>query len=201
MTKPGDGDDFYRVNGAGEMLVFSAADFEDFLVPRPDLLPVMESELKACDPAPGRESLAFSPACDIQRDYRAALNVYEDVNREIAFDGLHWFFDHCETISDRNIERVKALGGGIAVQNRMAFQGSISSSDTGPTSPTDTADPADAGNRRSGWGGYRRNARLKLQPVSFPLLAYHWKDHRGSQPLSTRKSARSGGSTQTLHDG
>jgi predicted amidohydrolase YtcJ len=52
-----------------------------------------------------------------------ALNVYEEVNREIPFDGLHWFFDHCETISDRNIERVKALGGGIAVQNRMAFQG------------------------------------------------------------------------------
>jgi predicted amidohydrolase YtcJ len=52
-----------------------------------------------------------------------ALTVYEEVNREIPFDGLHWFFDHCETISDRNIERVKALGGGIAVQNRMAFQG------------------------------------------------------------------------------
>jgi predicted amidohydrolase YtcJ len=52
-----------------------------------------------------------------------ALNVYEEVNREIPFDGLHWFFDHCETITDRNIERVNALGGGIAVQNRMAFQG------------------------------------------------------------------------------
>jgi predicted amidohydrolase YtcJ len=49
--------------------------------------------------------------------------VYEAVNREIPLTGLHWFFDHCETISDRNIERIKALGGGIAVQNRMAFQG------------------------------------------------------------------------------
>jgi len=47
MTKHGEGDDFYRMNGAGEMLVFSAADFEDFLVPRPDMLPIMESELKA----------------------------------------------------------------------------------------------------------------------------------------------------------
>ncbi len=28
-----------------------------------------------------------------------------------------------ETITERNIERVKALGGGIAVQHRMAFQG------------------------------------------------------------------------------
>jgi hypothetical protein len=36
---------------------------------------------------------------------------------------LHWFFDHCETISDRNLERVKALGGGIAIQHRMAYQG------------------------------------------------------------------------------
>jgi len=37
MTGPGKGDDFFRCNGAGEMLVFSAADFEDFLEPRPDL--------------------------------------------------------------------------------------------------------------------------------------------------------------------
>ena len=35
MTKPGAGDDFFRVNGGGEMLVYSAADFEDFLEPRP----------------------------------------------------------------------------------------------------------------------------------------------------------------------
>lgn len=34
MLKPGQGTDFYRHNGAGEMLVFSAADFEDFLQPR-----------------------------------------------------------------------------------------------------------------------------------------------------------------------
>jgi len=52
-----------------------------------------------------------------------ALNVYERVNREIPFDGLHWFFDHCETVSDSNLDRIRALGGGIAIQNRMAFQG------------------------------------------------------------------------------
>ncbi|MGC8073993.1 amidohydrolase family protein, partial [Salmonella enterica] len=34
-----------------------------------------------------------------------------------------WMFDHAETITERNIERVKALGGGIAIQHRMAFQG------------------------------------------------------------------------------
>jgi predicted amidohydrolase YtcJ len=123
MTKAGDGDDFYRVNGAGEMLVFSAADFEDFLVPRPDMIPVMESELKAVIRHLVENRWPFRIHTTYNETIERALNVYEEVNREIPFDGLHWFFDHCETISDRNIERVKALGGGIAVQNRMAFQG------------------------------------------------------------------------------
>ncbi len=51
------------------------------------------------------------------------LDVFEKVNRDIPFNGLPWFFDHAETITPQNIERVKALGGGIAIQDRMAFQG------------------------------------------------------------------------------
>lgn len=51
------------------------------------------------------------------------MHVFEQVNREIPFGEMHWILDHAETISDRNIERVKALGGGIAIQHRMAYQG------------------------------------------------------------------------------
>src|SRR5205809_4061137 len=51
------------------------------------------------------------------------LNVFEEVNRDVSFKGLNWFVDHAETITDRNLERVKALGGGIAIQHRMAYQG------------------------------------------------------------------------------
>ncbi|MGB2666643.1 MAG: amidohydrolase [Candidatus Acidiferrum sp.] len=123
MTEPGAGDDFYRVNGAGENLVFTAADFEDFLEPRPDMLPVMESELKAVVRHLVENRWPFRLHATYNETIERALNVYEEVNREVPFDGLHWFFDHCETITDRNIERVKALGGGIAIQNRMAFQG------------------------------------------------------------------------------
>ena len=123
MTKPGEGDDFYRVNGAGEMLVFSAADFEDFLEPRPEMPPVMEAELKAVIRHLVANRWPFRLHATYDETISRALNIYEEVNREIPFGRLHWFFDHCETISDRNIERVKALGGGIAVQDRMAFQG------------------------------------------------------------------------------
>ncbi len=37
--------------------------------------------------------------------------------------GLNWFFDHAETISEKSIDRIAALGGGVAVQHRMAYQG------------------------------------------------------------------------------
>jgi predicted amidohydrolase YtcJ len=123
MTRPGEGDDFFRVNGAGEMLVFSAADFEDFLEPRPDMQPLMEEQLKAVVHHLVENRWPFRLHTTYDETITRALNVYEEVNREVPFKGLHWFFDHCETISDRNIERVKALGGGIAVQDRMAFQG------------------------------------------------------------------------------
>src|SRR6266581_6615486 len=113
MMKPGEGDDFYRMNGAGEMLAFSAADFEDFLQPRPDMQPVMESELKAVIRHLVENRWPFRLHATSDETINRVLNVYEEVNREVPFDGLHWFFDHCETISDRNIERVKALGGGI----------------------------------------------------------------------------------------
>jgi predicted amidohydrolase YtcJ len=52
-----------------------------------------------------------------------ALDVFEKVARDVPLTGLHWFIDHAETIDDRNIERIARLGGGIAVQHRMAYQG------------------------------------------------------------------------------
>jgi predicted amidohydrolase YtcJ len=123
MTSPGKGDDFYRCNGAGEMLVFSAADFEDFLEPRPDLNASLESELKEVVSLLARNKWPFRLHATYDESITRFLNVFEEVNRDVPFQGAHWFFDHCETISDRNLDRVKALGGGIAVQHRMAYQG------------------------------------------------------------------------------
>jgi predicted amidohydrolase YtcJ len=117
------GDDMYRHNGAGEMLVFSAADFEDFLQPRPDLNEGMEVELEKVVRLLVEKRWPFRLHATYNESIERFLNVFEKVNRDIPFDGLHWFFDHAETISEKNIDRVKALGGGIAVQDRMAFQG------------------------------------------------------------------------------
>ncbi|KFK95572.1 MULTISPECIES: amidohydrolase [unclassified Serratia (in: enterobacteria)] len=123
LLKPGQGTDFYRHNGAGEMLVFSAADFEDFLQPRPDLPAGTEDELERVVRHLVEHRWPFRLHATYDESISRMLNVFEKVNREIPFAGLHWIFDHAETISEPNIERVKALGGGIAVQHRMAFQG------------------------------------------------------------------------------
>ncbi|HEX9024170.1 MAG TPA: amidohydrolase, partial [Geobacteraceae bacterium] len=123
MTSPGKGDDFYRVNGAGEMLVFSAADFEDFLEPRPDLAPQMEEELIQVVGLLVKKRWPFRLHATYDESISRFLDVFEKIDRDIPFGDLRWFFDHAETITPRNLERVKALGGGIAIQDRMAFQG------------------------------------------------------------------------------
>ncbi len=123
MVKPGDGNDFYRMNGAGEMLVFSAADWENTLEPRPDLVNEMESELKEVVKVLVQNRWPFRIHATYNESITRFLNVFEEVNKEIPFNGLRWFFDHAETISEDNIQRVKKLGGGIAIQDRLAFQG------------------------------------------------------------------------------
>lgn len=117
------GDDMYRHNGAGEMLVFSAADFEDFLQPRPDLSDGMEPELERVVRLLVEKRWPFRLHATYNESIGRFLNVFEKVNKDIPFAGLPWIFDHAETIDERNIERVKALGGGIAIQSRMAYQG------------------------------------------------------------------------------
>ena len=123
IVKPGQGTDYYRCNGAGEMLVFSAADFEDFLEPRPDLPAEMEHEMEAVVRHLVANRWPFRLHATYEESIARALTVFERVQRDIPFAGLHWFFDHAETVSERSIERIAALGGGIAVQHRMAYQG------------------------------------------------------------------------------
>lgn len=123
MTKPGEGDPFFRMNGAGEMLVFSAADFEDFLEPRPDLPASLESELEDVVTMLASNHWPFRLHATYNESITRFLNVFERVNNVAPLQDLHWFLDHCETITDHNLERLRALGGGIAIQHRMAFQG------------------------------------------------------------------------------
>jgi predicted amidohydrolase YtcJ len=123
LTHPGDGDDLLRVNGAGENLVWSAADFENFLQPRPELRPVMEIELEQVIRRLAEARWPWRIHATYDESIGRFLDLFERVHRTTPIDDLRWFIDHAETISPQNIERIQKMGGGIAVQHRMAFQG------------------------------------------------------------------------------
>jgi predicted amidohydrolase YtcJ len=123
LSKYKQGTDYFRHNGAGEMLVFSAADFEDFRQPRPDMGEEMEGELEEVVRVLAQNRWPWRLHATYDETISRALDVYERVAQDVPLEGLNWFFDHAETISDRSIDRIAALGGGIAVQHRMAYQG------------------------------------------------------------------------------
>lgn len=123
MTAPGQGDEMLKAIGAGENLVWSAADFENFLEPRPDLPQRMEPELEKVIALLASRKWPFRIHATYDHSIQRFLNVFEKVHRELPIDQLHWMIDHAETVSQKSLERIAAMGGGVAIQHRMAFQG------------------------------------------------------------------------------
>ncbi|WP_435353242.1 amidohydrolase [Emticicia sp. SJ17W-69] len=113
----------YYVQGGGENLVASAADFENFDQPRPDLSPQMENQLKDVLALLIKNRWPFRIHATYNESITRFLNVIEEIDKDFPLNGLLWFFDHAETISEENLQRIKKLNGGIAIQFRMAFQG------------------------------------------------------------------------------
>ncbi|HVW95844.1 MAG TPA: amidohydrolase [Mucilaginibacter sp.] len=115
----------YAMEGAGENLIVSGADFENFLEPGIVLSPQMESDLEPVIRLLVKNRWPFRLHATYGESIDRMLNVFEKVNKDTPFDGLRWFFDHAETITDAELARVKALGGGVAVQFRMYYQGEL----------------------------------------------------------------------------
>jgi len=115
--------DVYRNNGAGEMLVYSAADFEDFRAARPEMPASMEGDLERVIRLLAEEPLGRGGCTPptTRRSRGRSTSRAGELRHTVA--GLNWFIDHAETIDDRNNRAIAKLGGGIAVQHRMAYQG------------------------------------------------------------------------------
>jgi len=140
MTRPGDGDDWLRCNGAGENLVWAAADFECFQEPRPDLPADMEDQLGGVLALLFEHGWGFRIHATYDESMRRDLDVLERLVSPGEPLPVRWFFDHAETATPATLDRVAALGGGIASQDRMAFQAEHFVSRYG-TPPAGTAPP------------------------------------------------------------
>ena len=112
----------YVLGGAGENLVWSAGDYENFLAARPELDAKMERELTAVVRVLAKHQWPIRIHATYDQSITRILDVFEPVFKETGYKA-RWCIDHAETISPKNIARIKAMGGGVAVQDRMAFAG------------------------------------------------------------------------------
>ena len=128
MTHPDKNDHMFYPNGfsaegGGENLVASAADFENFLEPRPELPESMEGELEQVVSLLVKNRWPFRLHATYGESIDRDLAVIEKVNAKTPLNGLRFIVDHAETITDAQVARIRKLGGGVAVQDRMHFQG------------------------------------------------------------------------------
>ncbi|MFE8938522.1 amidohydrolase [Streptomyces sp. NPDC007872] len=123
-VRPGDGDEWLRLNGAGENLTWAAADFENFSEPRPELAAGYETEFEQAVRLLTENGWGFRLHATYDETIRRDLAVFEKLAAEGLFPGAgRWLFDHAETVSAGSLDRIAALGGAVSVQNRMSFQG------------------------------------------------------------------------------
>ncbi len=112
----------YVLEGGGEILVWDASDFENFMEPRPELNEQVDRELTAVARVIASHQWPIRIHATYHETISRILDVFEPVFKETGYKP-RWAIDHAETITPRNIARIKAMGGGIAVQNRPGFAG------------------------------------------------------------------------------
>ncbi|MEM9784769.1 MAG: amidohydrolase family protein, partial [Pseudomonadota bacterium] len=119
--RAGQGDDMLKFVGAGENLAWASYDYEIFADARPDIDDGAEDYQRQVMTVLGEGGWPFRQHVTYDETGDRLLPVYEDVAKGAGLTP-GWFIDHVETFSQRNLERIAALGGGIALQNRIQFQ-------------------------------------------------------------------------------
>jgi predicted amidohydrolase YtcJ len=124
LVQYGQGNDYYRMVGAGEYLLYAAADVanfaKDYRVPPRG---VMEKNLAAVVKQIVGQGWPFRQHTSFDASASRVLDVLEQVDRELPIKGLRWGLDHCEGIRPETLERIAALGGSVNIQNRMSLDG------------------------------------------------------------------------------
>lgn len=113
----------YELDGAGEYVLWEAGDFENFRFARPVLPVTMESNLLPIIELFVERRWPFRIHATYDESIQRIVSVVEAVNRDTPLDGLRWSIEHAETVRPETIDRIAALGGGVAIQSRMVFLG------------------------------------------------------------------------------
>ncbi len=117
----------YELEGGGEFLAWSAGDFENFLAPQPFLedRPTWRSDIKRIIRMHVDKGWPFRIHATYGETIANIMDVIEEVNEETngKLASQRWLIDHAETVKEKELQRIKVLNGGIAIQARMAYAG------------------------------------------------------------------------------
>jgi predicted amidohydrolase YtcJ len=117
------GDDYFRLCGAGEYTVWAAGDVTNFAkdpLPQP---PIMEEKLTEVLKFVVSNGWPFRMHASFDFTAQRILGVVEKVHKETPVDKLRWGLEHCEGMTARTLDRLQALGGSLGLQNRMSADG------------------------------------------------------------------------------
>ena len=110
--------------GAGEVLCLEVHDHENFDRPVVIIEPEKMRQLVERDVSQlVQRRIPFRLHISYDENITPFLDALEKLNEKMPLAGLRWSIEHAETISPANIARVKALGGGIALDTKMALHG------------------------------------------------------------------------------
>ncbi|WP_429610444.1 amidohydrolase [Variovorax sp. W2I14] len=114
----------HAYQGAGELLSVEVHDHENFDRPAVIIEPHKMRELVERDISKlVQRRIPFREHITYDENITPFLDALEKLNEKMPLDGLRWSIEHAETISPANVARVKALGGGIALDAKMALHG------------------------------------------------------------------------------
>ncbi len=123
QVKPGQGDDYFKMIGAGEYMIWAThdpANFTKAVVPPTE---VGESQLVEAIKLVVSNGWPFRLHANYDVTVQNLMRAIETAHRDVPVDKVRWAIDHAETISPQSLERVAKLGGSIAIQNRMSLDG------------------------------------------------------------------------------
>lgn len=114
----------HEYRGAGEVLQLEVHDHENFDRPAVIIDPdQMRQHVEQNVTKLVQRRIPFRMHISYNENITPFLDALEKTNETVPLDGLRWSLEHAETISLENIARVKKLGGGLALDPKMALHG------------------------------------------------------------------------------
>lgn len=122
-VKPGSGDDWLKPIGVGEQVTVGVFDPDRPVQNPPTFSPKALEDWRTIVWMLAESGWRFQVHSTHDSTARQLLAAVEEIDKQISLKDRRLAFAHLENVAVETIDRIKALGGGITVQDRMTYFG------------------------------------------------------------------------------